>query len=130
MNNLEMLVGTAYDRIKESCQKTGSYVFNTGGSIYPIYIHYALKERANMDMDVFHISITTAKWNVMLDVTWTEDGEIYALDINGEEADSLCARNIWAVLPDANIRLLENGLLYWLIETDFPEQSEQDDEYI
>ena len=129
MNNLFILFVVAYERLKDSCQKTGSYVFDTTG-VYPIYIHYALKERANMDMDVLHISITTAKWSVTLDITWVEAGKIYALDINGEEADSLCPRNIRAVVPDVKIKLLEDSLLCWLIKTDSSEQPEQDGEYI
>ena len=122
MNNLEMLIGTAYDRIKGSCQKSGSYVW---GKNMPMYIHYALKEK---DMDVLSVTFTVPEWILRLDITWTGNAEIYSLDINEEEADSLSPRNIQAVVPGVNIRILENALLWWLTETTFPEQDE--DEYI
>ena len=122
MNNLEMLIGIAYGRIKESCQKSGSYVC---GCDRPMYIHYALKEKG---MDVLSLTFTVPEWILRLDITWTENADIYSLDINEEEADSLSPRNIRAVVPGANIRMLENALLWWLTETTFPEQDE--DEYI
>ena len=130
MNNLEMLFFVAYERLKESGKKVkaGSYVFSeTGRSDRPLYIYYSLDNKEGMD--VLSVVFASAEWVLVLDIAWTEEHTIYSIEICGEEADSLCPRNIWLVVPEVNITMIENSLLWWLTKTVFPEQ-EDEDEYI
>ena len=135
MDNLEMLFSTAYERLKRCNQrsKEGScYVFSGTGSTLkrPVYFYYALTENEN-GMDVFSAIFASPEWILRLDITWKSD-EIYSLRINEEEADSLCSRNIWIVVPGCNIKLVEDTLLWWLTETNFQLYyvDDNEDEYI
>jgi len=134
MNNLEMLMTTAFERVKNSSKKEGTYVYAGSGvkSAYrPIYIYYSYSSKTNeKGMDEFIVEFASAEWKLVLETTWSvkEGNDIYSLYINGEEADSLCPINVWALLPSVSITLIENCLLWWLTETTFPEEDE--DEYI